>query len=258
MSAQGRAEIRQIAEKMIHAFLRSAEERHGGKSVTIGDLRAGLPDFATSPGFSALMREAHVKLLEAGAAELLRQQRGDPFQRLLVHPLTGEFEKGTLSRDILPSYFSFLHLVLGDEKDAQTAVCVDLMAMLRDPDPLMFSWDDFYDHPQAKASLWSVLLRIAEAFKRFDVRRDWFIGLMQNRPQSVSLGALAFVPRPHGDDGHPPFGPMEFNRLFAALYHQLRYLTGADLVLFSKLAGGAPEMVLARFFADLKASGVAL
>lgn len=258
MSAEGRAEIRQIAEKMIHAFLRSAEERHGGKPVTIGDLRAGLRDFASSPGFSALMKEAHVKLLEAGAAELLRQQRGDPFQRLLVHPLTEEFEKGTLSRDILPSFYSFLHLVLGDEKDAQTAVCVELMAALRDPDPLMFSWDDFYDHPRAKTALWSVLLRIAEAFKRFDARRDWFIGLMQNRPQALSLGSLAFVPRPHGDDGHPPFGGAEFNLLFAALYRPLRHLRGADLELFSKLAGGAPEMVLTRFFGDLEACGADL
>lgn len=254
MSAEGRAEIRQIAERIISAFLQAAEQRHGATAVAIGELRGFMPAFSASPGFSGLMKEAHARLLEAGAAELLRQQRGDPFQRLMVHPLTGEFERETLSRDILPAYFSFLHLVLGDDKESQTAVCAELLTCLKEPDPLMFSWDSFYDHLKAKGVLWSVLLRIAEAFKRFDVRRDWFLGLMQHRPQAVSLGAQAFLPRPSGEEAHP-FGLDQFNLLFGCLYRPIRHLAGRDLDAFCKLAGGPPEMVLNRFLRDLEASG---
>ncbi|HIJ63921.1 MAG TPA: hypothetical protein HPQ04_14610 [Rhodospirillaceae bacterium] len=254
MSAEGRAEIRQIAEAIILAFLRAAEEKHGGRAVAIAELRGFLPAFGSSPGFVGLMKEAHARLLDAAADELLRQQRGDPFQRLMVHPLTGEFESETLSRDILPAYFSFLHLVLGDDKESRTAVCADLVAVLKEPDALMFSWDHFYDHLEAKRVLWSVLLRIADAFKRFDARRDWFIGLMQHRPQAVSLGPQAFLPRPSNEEAHP-FGRDQFNILFGSLYRPLRHLAGRDLDAFCKLAGGPPEMVLNRFLSDLEASG---
>lgn len=254
MSAEGRGEIRRIAEKMILSFLQAAEQRHGARPVVIGELRDLLYSFADSPGFVALLKEAHARLLEAGAAELLRQQRGDPFQRLLVHPLGEAFASGGLSRDILPGYFSFLHLVLGDDKDSQTAICVELVAALTEPDPLMFSWDAFYGHPRAKAVLWSVLLRIADAFKRFDARRDWFIGLMQNRPQAVSIGPQAFVSRPATEEAHP-FGLAEFKLLFGCLYRPLRHLTGADSEAFTRLAGGPPEMVLDRFLRDLASTG---
>lgn len=257
MSAEGRAQMVQIAESLIQAFLKSAEEKFGEQKLTGPVLREWLPSFQKTPLFGRIMRDAHTQLLDAAAAELLRHQRGDPLQRLLVHPLTDLFEDGQLSRDILPAYFSFFHLVLGDEKDAFGGKCVAILEELKGPDHLTFSWDSFYDDPRAKSVLWAILLRVAEAFRRFDARRDWFIGLMENRPQSISLGTSAFLPRPSSEE-LVHFRVNEFNLLFAALYEPLRRLQAAELADFTKQFGGSPEKVLVRFFQDLAASGASL
>ncbi len=254
MSAEGRAEMRQIAERMFSAYLRQVEERHSG-AVTIPQLRSVLATYFASPAFHTVLHQAHGRLLQAAALELLRQQRGDPFQRMVVHPLAEAFQDGRLARDLLPSYFSFLHLVLGDARDKFTAQCADILAELRDPDPLGFSWDSFYEDPRTKLILWSVLVRIAETFRRFEVRREWFIGLMQNRPHSVSLGSHAFQPRPRSDDGREAkqFDTEEFAILFGALFSPLRQLPPRDQATFQRSFGAMPDEVLGHLFANLDA-----
>jgi hypothetical protein len=89
--------------------------------------------------------------------------------------------------------------------------------------------------------LWTVLVRIAETFKRFDPRRDWFIGLMQNTPHAVSLGSHVFIPKPrHEEDDQPHFGVAEFNLLFGALFRPLMRLEPRDDAAFTQLTGIPP------------------
>ncbi len=250
MSAEGRAEMRQIAERLFSAFLRWIEEHNGGRPANVAQIQAMAKDFMAGAPFNVLMRQAHARLLEAAAVELIRHQRKDPFQRLLTHPMTEAFESGELSRSILPNYFSFLHLVLGDAREKLTATCIDILARLRGSDPLDFSWDSFYEDAVAKEILWGVLVRIAETFKRFEVRRDWFIALMQNQPQSVSLGPNAFVPRHHGDEP-VPFGTEQFRIMFSCLFEPLRRLSAAERVRFQQAYGAPPEQLLASLYTNL-------
>ena len=252
MSAEGRAEMRRIAERMFADYLQLIEERHS-TVATVPQLRAALDAYLGSPGFKVVLSKAHGRLLEAAALELLRQKRREPFPRLVVHPLAVAFSDERLSRDLLPGYFSFLHLVLGDAQDKMAAQCLDILSELRDHDPLGFSWDHFYEDPRAKLILWSVLARIAETFRRFDARRDWFIGLMQNRPHSVSLGPHAFQPLPRSDGETKAFGAEEFAILFDVLFSPLRDLRPADLAAFQRSFGGAPEDVFGHLFANLAA-----
>jgi hypothetical protein len=104
----------------------------------------------------------------------------------------------------------------------------------------------FYDDPRAKVVLWGVLIRIADAFKRFEPRRDWFIGLMQNRMHAVSLAPNAFVPLAHTpEDNQVTFGKIQFNLLFGALYRPLLNLSAHDGGTFTRLFGAPPVKLIA-------------
>jgi hypothetical protein len=189
--------------------------------------------------------------------ELIRQRRGNPFQRLLAHPFSQHFIDGRLSRDILVNYFSFLHLVLGEARDTLTEHCVAIVTELKAPDALAFSWDSFYDDLRSKLILWTVLARIAESFRRFDARRDWFIGLMEHRSQAISLGPNAFMPR-HPSEDPQGFGTEEFNVMFAALFGPLRSLSAAEALAFERHFKASSEHVFGPLLAELEAAGATL
>lgn len=257
MSSAGRAEMRRIVDRLLADFLHVVEESHHGAPVDGAQLRQAAQAFSNSPQLSRLLSQSHQRLLEAAEVELIRQRRGDPFQRLLAHPFSAHFVDGRLSRDILANYFSFLHLVLGDTRDTLTQRCIEIVAELKEPDALAFSWDSFYDDPRSKLILWTVLARIAESFRRFDARRDWFIGLMEHRSQAISLGPNAFVQR-HSSEEPRAFGVEEFKVMFAALFGPLRDLPRPDVLAFERHFGGVPDHLFGPLLAELEAAGAPL
>jgi hypothetical protein len=257
MTASGRAELRLIADQLLADFLHLVEERHHGAPVDGLQLRQAAQAFGASPSMNRLLLQAHQRLLVTAEGELLRQRRADPFQRLLAHPFTDLFSEGLLSRDVLFNYYSFLHLVLGDTRESLSERCEAIVAELKEPDPLAFSWDDLYDDERAKLVLWTVLTRINETFRRFDARRDWFIGLMEHRPQAISLGSNAFLPR-HPNDEARSFGVNEFNLMFGALFGPLRHLSGPDLLAFERNFGSAPQRLFGSLLRELEISGAFL
>jgi len=227
---KGREELHRFAQSIIGAFLVSGEEAK---------------TFLASDRCAELVNQFLGTLTHAVASEMAQERRTDPFRRLMVHPLTEVLEAGQISRTLLPNYFNFLHLVLGDDGLADlTRQCEAILEDVKgDPH---FTWDFFYDDPRARALLWTVLIRIAEAFKRFEPRRDWFIGLMQNRMHAVSIAPNAFVPlQQNEEEDKAPFGAPQFNLLFAALYRPLLWMPAADDVAFTRLFGAPPAKLIA-------------
>lgn len=227
---KGREELNRFAQSIIGAFLVSGEEAK---------------TFLASGRCAELVNQFLGTLTHAVASEMAQERRSDPFRRLMVHPLTEILKAGGLSRTLLPSYFNFLHLVLGDDGQAEfTRKCQDILDEVKD-DP-HFTWDFFYDDPRTRAVFWAVLIRIAEAFKRFEPRRDWFVGLMQNRPHAVSVAANAFIPLAHTEEeGKAPFGVAEFNLMFTALYRPLLTMAAADDAAFTRQFGAPPARLIA-------------
>ncbi|PKU21879.1 hypothetical protein [Telmatospirillum siberiense] len=257
MSAAGRAEMHRVVDRLLADFLRLVAERHRGAPVDGEQLREAAQSFAASPQLNNLLSEAHQRFMVSAEMELIRQRRGDPFQRLLAHPFSDLFADGSLSRDILSNYFSFLHLVLGDARDTLTEHCNTILRELKTPDSLAFSWDSFYEDIRAKLILWTVLARIAESFRRFDARRDWFIGLMQHRPQAISISANSFVPRPQAEDPQI-FGVEEFKIMFAALFRPLRGMSRSDALAFERHFKATAEHVFGALLNELEAAGAPL
>ena len=231
---QGREELQKFAQTVLGALLVSSRRE---------DLADEARAFLESDRCAELINQFLGTLVHAVASEMAQERRADPFRRLLVHPLTELLESEAVSRALLPNYFNFLHLVLGDQQDELTRRCEAIIEEVRQ-DP-HFTWDFFYDDPRAKAVLWGVLMRIVEAFKRFEPRRDWFISLMQNRMHAVSLGSNAFVPLVHSEeDNKVSFDKPQFDLLFGALFRPLLRLSAQDDAAFTRLFGAPPARLI--------------
>ena len=115
-----------------------------------------------------------------------------------------------------------------------------------------FTWDAFYDDPEAKQVLWHTLVRISASFKRYELRKDWFIKLMQYRPTTVSLASNAFMTREHDPSEEPiHFGEREFCIFFHALFDPLQNLSPRDDAAFRKEFGSDPHHLIGEFLVNL-------
>jgi hypothetical protein len=260
MSDATHLELHRLVDRLFSDFLAWSDDRTRGTSFDGRQMHQIVQSYLASPQLAQAVEETHRRLVAAAEEDLVKLKRGDPFHRLMTHPLSGALADGRLSRDMLVNYFSFLHLVLGDARDELAARCVDILADVRKKERLDFSWDAFYDDPRCRLILWSVLTRIAESFRRFEIRRDWFISLMQNRPQAISIASNAFVPRlaGHPSEDIAPFGPAEFNEMFICLFGHLRHLPAGESRLFETHFGAPPEAIFGPFFRALAQHGIGL
>lgn len=258
MTDWGRDDLRHFVGHVLDAFVAALDQKHGGKVVTVNELREVARALEGSTALDASIDATYRRVKDAAAHELVRNRRREPFKRLMCHPLTAALESGAIDRDILPSYFNFLHLVLGDETEALSRLCVTICKDERHEDGV--DWDAFYADERAKYVLWTALHRIAASFRRFDARREWFIGLMQNKQTALSLGSNAFVPLPAGEEPKEPhpFGAEEFKITFAAMFGPLRRLSIEDEAHFVEAIGEKPESAFGEMWANLERIGAPL
>ena len=115
---KGREELHRFAQSVIGAFLLSAKQE---------GLSEEAKTFLASARCAELVNQFLATLTHAVASEMAQERRTDPFRRLMLHPLTEVLEAGAISRILLPNYFNFLHLVLGDDGQAEmTSQCEEI------------------------------------------------------------------------------------------------------------------------------------
>lgn len=258
MTDWGRDDLRRFVSQVLDSYVSALDQKHGGSAVSAAQLRDVARMLEGSTALDAIINATYRRIKDEAAKELIRNRRREPFKRLMVHPLTPGLDSGALPRDMLPNYFNFLHLVLGDETESLSRLCVTICKDERHEDGV--DWDAFYEDDRAKFVLWTVLHRIAASFKRFDTRRDWFIGLMQNKQTAMSLGSNAFVPLPPENEPKEPrpFGADEFNALFGALFGPLRKPGLEDEAHFIEVMKDPPKKVFADMWANLERVGAVL
>lgn len=249
----GPRRIRDTANELLDAFIRAVEQRHAGQAIPADELRRVAEALKASPDFDALYERAYSELQSQALAHALAQehdaQRVELFHRVVTHPLDPLLDSEVVNRDALPNFFNFLRLVLGDEVDAFQERCVAAHDEIKARAGDDFTWDLLYADPRAKLVLYEVLMRIADAFKRFDARKEWFIGLMQYAPTTIGLASNVYVPNPKARTWS--FGAHEFTQMFRHLFAPVRHMSDADKALFQQKLGRAPDEAFAPLFRQI-------
>lgn len=256
MAARGPRHLRATTNVVLSALLQAAEQGAHDRPLSIEALRGIVSGLETSSSFDPFFRRAWDEVVAIVESEKVEAQRTNAFGRLMIHPLGPLFEAGAFDRAILPNIFSFLHLVLGDDAELFGVTCREVVDDLKQTLGGDFCWDDFYEDPRAKPIQWRTLVRIAASFKRWDVRKDWFIKLMQYTPTSVSMGQSAFVVRDNADqDRLEPrvFTNREFCQFFHALFAPLVDISKADEMRFQREFGADTHHLIGQFLVNLTA-----
>ena len=258
MVSRGAQHLRKTTNTVLDALLQAAQQGHPPLPgiAALHDIVAMLK---ISPSFDDFYHRAYREMMEIVASEKREQKRVNCFGRLIVHPMSELFESGAFDRAILPNIFSFLHLVLGEECDDFGVQCTRIVGDLREELADDFSWDAFYEDAEAKRIQWHALVRIAGSFKRWEVRKDWFIKLMLYTPSTVSMGQSAFVVKDtHPAGEHEPAEPhvfteRQFCQFFQAMFRPLTELRTADQEPFRREFGADPHHLIGEFLMNLAA-----
>ncbi|BAE51503.1 hypothetical protein [Paramagnetospirillum magneticum] len=252
MTGRGPEHLRKTTNVVLDALTRAAEQALHGHAIDMRTLEALVAELKESTAFDDFYRRSYRELMEVVEGESIEQRRTNAFGRLMLHPLSGLFSEEKLDRVLVPNIFSFLHMVLGDEEAIAAERCGALVTQLKEEKGDHFTWDIFYDDPEAKLILWHVLVKISASFKRYDLRKDWFIKLMQYRPTTVSLASNAFVTKEHSPYDDPiQFGEREFCLFFHAMFDPLQNLDRKDEVAFQREFGADPHHLIGAFLVNL-------
>ena len=193
-------------------------EAHNG-TVALSALDDVFDRFMTSPDYGPFFQGMYDDLTKVTQPQC---RRVDPLGRLLIAPLQPEFKRESFGREILPNLFSFFHMVLGEDLAAYGAQCQSALDDLRPQFPDGTVWQAYLQSPNVQQIYWQVLIRIATLFnKRWDMRKDWFLKLMQYNPTTTSLGSMAFqlnAPTAPSSAAPKVFDPAAFKLLFQILF----------------------------------------
>ncbi|CCG40993.1 hypothetical protein [Magnetospirillum molischianum] len=258
MGEQGPAHLRKITNGVLDALLQAAERTSSGRPLSVGLLEEIVSGLKESAAFDDFYRRSYAEIADIVTADDLNQRRANAFGRLMIHSLDPLFEAGEIDRTLIGNLFSFLHMVLGEAAEANAARCRDILKTLRDESGASFTWDSFFDDPEVRLVEWQVLLHIADLFKRFDVRKEWFIKLMHHRQNTVSVSSNAFYTIEHDAVAEPiTFGEREFGLIFHAWFDPLENLSPRDDQAFRRAFGAAPRTRIGAFLTHLAGCPVA-
>lgn len=257
MIETGAEQLRKVINVVLDALVQAAEQAAGGRPLPTPLLVEIVAGLKQSKAFDDFYQRSYSDLVAQATNAEFDSRRTNAFGRLILRPLDPLFEAGRLDRALIPNLFNFLHMALGEEADAHAIRCRDLLAALREEKGIAFSWEAFYSDPEIKEIFWRVLLRIAESFRRFDLRRDWFIKLMQHRQNTVSLASNAFYAIDHDPAAEPiAFEEDQFALLFHAWFDPLEDLTPPEALAFRRSLGKGPQELIGPFLTRLAACRV--
>ncbi len=256
MTARGTNHLRHTTNQVLDALLTAAERAYRDRPPTFDSLHAIVENLKTSAAFDSFYAHAWSEAEAIQEDAKLEAKRNNAFGRLMIHPLSELLNTGQLDRAHLPNLFQFLHLILGDDNEEFGRQCREIVEDLKSSRGADFSWQDLYDHPLAKRLQWQTLVRIAHSFKRWDLRKEWFMKLMQYTPTSVSVGQAAFVVKDKSAQAQDPgehrvFGENDFHNVFTALFHPLTSMTRSEEEQFIREFKDAPHHLIGPFLVNL-------
>ena len=152
----------------------------------------------------------------------MERKRQDHFGRLIARPFASLFvdPKDGLERRHLPQFFTAIKMILGDETHADLRSRTKLIAEAHRGENGNINWEAFHSDRRAILILDRVRLYVAKSFRRFEPRKDWFLLVMNQAHNSVSLASNAFVAKAAPERDIPPFTERHMMRMLQALYEE--------------------------------------
>jgi hypothetical protein len=247
---------REVVALALRAFMDLVEKSATGETVSLDSLRRIAHAVGEADG--ALGEYYNRHSAGCGAVfELARieRQRTDFFGRAITQEFVHLFADPTagIGRKNLPQFFLAVRMILGDEVHADYANhCTQIANEVRQGGEIV-PWEMFYADPRIRAVVEDTLVAIAISFRRFEPRADWFLIVMNTDPQSVSLGASMFLPKPHGEKRDHEFAEANFVRLFKALFASVHPVDFDEVrrAAFVARYGNTPEVAFGHLFVAL-------
>jgi hypothetical protein len=252
MFAKGPLLIRHAVVTMLDAFAKTAQEsaRKNGGNVDADDIARICEAMKSSGEIENFYRAVFGQVVASIVESQNQNRRINAFGRLVAHPLGDFFQSQRLDRTLLHNFFFFVQALVGEAENEWNAVCAQVLDEMREKTGDAFAWETYYSDPRTQTIFWRVLVRIAQSFKRFEARRDWFLRIMQHKQTSVSLAPNKYVQLGDGLDV-AQFGKDEFLNLFESLFAPVKRLTAQEAEHFETATGLTPKAAFDRFFGDL-------
>jgi len=206
----GPEHIRKLAENTVSMFVQLAGEkmRETGGRATSAELRDYVTKYigSASGPLDAFYRKMSDEWNQVYIRGILLKKRKHAFYRLVIHNFSvlfkaenvGQTDPNGLSRDNLPAFITALKLILGDEviaahEEQCSKIIEDLKTKFGDTKSWHTLWDEFYDDPRSQAINVRSLYMVAAYFKRWDIRKQWFIQVMNHDQVTIGLASNAYV-----------------------------------------------------------------
>src|SRR5690349_17660228 len=126
MTDWGRDDLRRFVSQILDSYISALDQKHGGSTIGANEMRDVARMLEGSSALDSIIKTTYRRIKDEAAKELIRNRRREPFKRLMVHPVTAALDSGALPRDMLPNYFNSLRLVLGDETEALSRLCLTI------------------------------------------------------------------------------------------------------------------------------------
>ncbi len=218
----------QTAAFAIRTFACALEAEAKNGTVPVSVIRRLCDVLAATPGpLSGTYVAAHASCVTAFAHDQVLQQRRNALGRLLVKPFARLFDDPAagVERAHLGQFFEAVKILLGADKyDQLDRICQDIVA-----DPAQGTsqpWEAFYVDPRSEAVFEQVLVDVVRAFQRFDIRREWFLTIMNHNAAYQSTGSRSFVRKGREENTAAYFGPRQLDLVLGCMFAVLRQGAG--------------------------------
>lgn len=131
------------------------------------------------------------------------------FEHLLEQP-------NSIKRKHIKPFINTLQLILGDENfNTFQTQCTAIMNSIDTNN----SWVEFYQNTEVLLILEKIQIIFAQTFKRFDARKNWFMIVMNNNPNTISISSNGFISSDeHSTKESQDFSEIHFNQIMKALF----------------------------------------
>ncbi len=246
---------RQLTAVAIHALLDLVDEIAVDGKVDRKDIHRIAEAILAGEGpLATVYAHSEQKCTFAFHRAAIECQRKDAFGRLVVEPIATLLDQPDgIERKRLGQFLAAIRMMVGEEAyEDLHEKAVRLANEHRDVEGIV-DWDEFHAAPTAAEVLEHVLVSVANSFRRFDARRDWFLVVLNANPSAVSTASNAFVPLKPEDRAHFAFTEGHMARIFDALFASVRRetFTSDRLRLFGKRWSASPDKIFGPLFLEV-------